>query len=272
MGGECSIIPRDSSLDSSLALLKEGYLFLQNWTKKFKSDIFGLRLMARNVICISGKEAVALFYDTQKFERQNAVPKRVQKTEQLNYAANSWQAQKTIQLYAQAKQILCRSACIWAGMPLQNSEAGRRADDLSELVSSFGSIGPKYFKGKIARGRTEDWAKAIIQDVRKGAIKPPKDSPLYKIACHIDQNGNLLDVQMAAVELINILRPIVAIATYIAFSALALHENPECKIKLKNTRDNYLDMFVQEVRRYYPFTPFFGCEGKTGLYLEAVRL
>lgn len=191
MGGECTIIPRDNSLDSSLALLKEGYLFLQNRTKKFKSDIFGLRLMAQKVICISGKEAVALFYDTQKFERQNAVPKRVQKTligenaiqtldgkqhlhrkrlflsllslenqnrlieimtEQLNYAANSWQAQKTIQLYAQAKQILCRSACIWAGMPLQNSEAGRRADDLSELVSSFGSIGPKYFKGKIARG------------------------------------------------------------------------------------------------------------------------
>lgn len=67
---------------------------------------------------------------------------------------------------------------------------------------------------------------------------------------------------MAAVELINILRPIVAIATYIAFSALALHENPECKTKLKNTRDNYLDMFVQEVRRYYPFTPFLGARVK----------
>ncbi|CAB3389417.1 protein of unknown function [Kyrpidia spormannii] len=38
---------------------------------------------------------------------------------------------------------------------------------------------------------------------------------------------------MLAVELINVLRPIVTIATFITFSALALHEHPECKEKIR---------------------------------------
>lgn len=63
---------------------------------------------------------------------------------------------------------------------------------------------------------------------------------------------------MAAVELINVLRPIVAISTFITFSALALHEHPKCKEKLLVGDGNVFEMFVQEVRRYYPFAPFIG--------------
>ncbi|WP_306800918.1 hypothetical protein [Clostridioides sp. ZZV14-6345] len=39
------------------------------------------------------------------------------------------------------------------------------------------------------------------------------------------------------------------------FPPLALHEYPECKEKLLTRDSNELKMFVQEVRRYYPFTP-----------------
>jgi fatty-acid peroxygenase len=60
---------------------------------------------------------------------------------------------------------------------------------------------------------------------------------------------------MAAIELINLLRPIVAISTYITFAALALHHHPECLTKLKESDLQYYDMFAQEVRRYYPFAP-----------------
>jgi fatty-acid peroxygenase len=63
---------------------------------------------------------------------------------------------------------------------------------------------------------------------------------------------------MAAIELINVLRPIVAISTFITFAAVALHKHPECKEKLRGGNRNYLEMFAQEVRRYYPFTPFVG--------------
>jgi fatty-acid peroxygenase len=67
----------------------------------------------------------------------------------------------------------------------------------------------------------------------------------------------LLDTEVAAVELINVLRPVVAVARFVAFAALALHEHPECVQKIQADED-YLEMFVQEVRRFYPFFPFVG--------------
>ncbi len=37
-----------------------------------------------------------------------------------------------------------------------------------------------------------------------------------------------------------------------------MYEHPECKEELMRGNNNYIEMFVQEVRRYYPFTPFLG--------------
>ncbi|MPN42772.1 Fatty-acid peroxygenase [bioreactor metagenome] len=81
---------------------------------------------------------------------------------------------------------------------------------------------------------------------------------------------------MAAIELINILRPVVAISTYITFAALALHEYPQLREKLLSESNDYTEMFAQEVRRFYPFAPFLGarvrkdfvwnqCEFKKGM-------
>lgn len=41
------------------------------------------------------------------------------------------------------------------------------------------------------------------------------------------------------------------------FAALALHEHPKCVQKIRDDED-YLEMFVHEVRRFYPFFPFVG--------------
>jgi fatty-acid peroxygenase len=71
-----------------------------------------------------------------------------------------------------------------------------------------------------------------------------------------------MDKHVTAVEIINILRPIVAISYYVTFAALALHHNPECIDKLKSIDHNYLEHFVQEVRRFYPFAPFVGARVK----------
>src|SRR5699024_939553 len=57
-------------------------------------------------------------------------------------------------------------------------------------------------------------------------------------------------------ELVNILRPTVAVSVYIAFCALALYDFTEEKKKLEApVNEEYYQMFVQEVRRYYPFFP-----------------
>ena len=73
-------IPKDKNFDSSLILLRDGYEFIQKKRQKLGSNIFRTRLMLKETICMSGKEAAEVFYDTEKFQRKDAAPKRVQKT------------------------------------------------------------------------------------------------------------------------------------------------------------------------------------------------
>lgn len=74
-------------------------------------------------------------------------------------------------------------------------------------------------------------------------------------AWYRDLDGNLLTRNIAATEVINILRPIVAIAIYIAFIFHAIHHYEGEKNKLLSGNEESLPMFVQEVRRFYPFFP-----------------
>lgn len=290
-------VPHDKSLDNSLALMQEGYLFIKNRVERYQSDLFEARILGQRAICMSGEEAAKVFYDTERFQRKGAAPKRVQKTlfgvnaiqtmddqthihrkllfmslmtpphqkrlaelvmEQWQASAVQWEAVDKIILFEEAKNLLCRVACHWAGVPLKESEVKERAEDFGAMVDAFGAIGPRHWKGRIARPRAEKWIKGIIEDVRAGELKADEDSALFAMAFHKELDGSQLDSHMAAVELINVLRPIVAIATFITFSALALHEYPQYKHKLQSGNSNDLEMFSQEVRRFYPFGPFIG--------------
>ncbi len=290
-------IPRDKALDNSIALYLEGYQFIQNRCRKYQSDIFQTRLMGQNVICMSGEEAAKVFYDNNLFKRKGATPKRIQKTlfgengvqamdgtahkyrklmfmsimtpQNVNKLTNitighwqitsaKWKEKDKLVLFDEAQKILCRAACQWAGVPLQEVEVCLRAKDLGKMVDAFGAVGPRYWEGKCARLRTEKWIKEIIIKVRTHKLSPAEDTAAYTIAWHRNKDEKLLNAQIAAVELINILRPIVAIATYITFSALALYEHPSCEYKLRTEDLKYKQMFVQEVRRFYPFAPFVG--------------
>lgn len=294
-------VPRNKSLDSTITLLKNGYTFIKNNVDGYQSDIFETHLLGEKVICISGEEAAKIFYNSELFKRQDAVPKRIQKTlfglnaiqgmdgeahahrkhlfmslmtpshqkylteltmEKWEERINEWKDSEEIILFNEAKEILCWVACYWAGVPLAESEIRNRADDFSNMVNAFGGVGPRYFKGRYSRLKTEDWIKGIIKDVRARKYEAKKGSPLYEIAFYRDLDGNQLDDQIAAVELINIIRPIVAISTFITFAALALHEHPQCRDLLINGNNDDLEMFVQEVRRYYPFAPFLGARVK----------
>lgn len=308
-------VPYDKSLDNSLTLMREGYLFIRNRVDQYQSDLFEARLLGQKVICMSGEEAAKVFYDPERFQKNGAVPKRIQKTlfgvdaiqtmdgeahihrkllfmslmtpplqrllaefamAQWQASVSKWAGAKKVVLFDEAKDILCRIACHWAGVPLLESEVKERADDFIAMVDAFGAVGPRHWKGRKARSRAEGWIREVIEDVRDGKLKAEEGSALFAMAFHRELDGRQLDTQMAAIELINVLRPIVAIATFITFTALALHEHPECKEKLQSGNSNYLEMFVQEVRRYYPFGPFLGarvrknfiwnqCEFKAGM-------
>jgi fatty-acid peroxygenase len=77
---------------------------------------------------------------------------------------------------------------------------------------------------------------------------------LHTIAVHTDTTGTLLDVRTAAAELINVLRPVVAVDRFITFAVVALEQHPRWRDRVA-TSDEDLEAFVQEVRRYYPFFP-----------------
>lgn len=290
-------IPRSEGLDNSLDLLSEGYLFILNRCRRLQTDVFQTRLLAQNVICMTGTEAAELFYDEERFIRKGAAPKRVQKTlfgqngvQGLDGAAHKhrkllfmslmtperlkgivdltraqwektikkWESKDRIILFDDVQEILCRVACEWAGVPLEETEVRKRADDFGEMVDGFGAVGPRHWQGKGARKRAEQWIETVIEQIRKGELNPPEGTAASMTARHRDLNNKLLETKVAAVELLNILRPIVAIATYVAFGVHALHEHPECRKKMQSGEGQYVQQFVQEIRRFYPFTPFVG--------------
>ncbi|MEK5340431.1 hypothetical protein ABER60_04210 [Heyndrickxia coagulans] len=60
--------------------MKEGHLYVKNRTDDYHAILFETRLLGQKAVCISGEEAVKMFYDPEKFKRNGAVPKRIQKT------------------------------------------------------------------------------------------------------------------------------------------------------------------------------------------------
>lgn len=292
-------IPKNRCLDNTIKLLLEGYLFIPSRCKRYQSDIFQTRLMGKKVICMSGSDAAEIFYDNKLFTRKGVIPKRIQRSlfgvkaiqttvgdehkkrknlfmsmmtparidhlvlltkREWEKSSKKLTSQARIQLFDEAAVILCRAACKWSGVPIRRSETRELSKNLSYMVDAFGAVGPRYWRGRLARIRTEKWMKRMIRDVRRGKIIVPTSSLLYKVAFYKDSDGMLLPSKIAGIEMINILRPITAIATYITFGALAMHLFPEYKRKLQIDDGNYSHMFAQEVRRYYPFGPFIGAK------------
>ena len=290
-------IPRHKTLDSTLALLSDGYTFVPKLCRRYRTDIFETRLMLQPVFCTLGEEAARMFYEPDRFTRAGAIPKPTLKLlqdrgsvqlldgeahrrrkrmfmslmtpaairqlaelteEEWHAATGRWTGRGEVVLLDEAQGILCRAVCRWAGLPLGAVEAERRTREFAAMIDGAGAVGPRNWRGMLLRARSERWGREIVDDIRKGAVKPAEGSAAHVISWHEDSDGQLLDADVAAVELINVLRPTVAIGHYIMFGALALHEHPECRQKLQAGDDEYLELFAQEVRRFYPLFPFAG--------------
>jgi fatty-acid peroxygenase len=287
-------IPTDRGIDNTLPLLFEGYRFISNRCERYQTDIFQTRLLLKKTICLRGEAAAKVFYDNEKFLRQNATPKRVQKTlvgeggvqgldgethrqrkqifmalmtpkqiaqlaeltrQQWQAVSQQWAQSDRVVLLDAAHEVLCRAVCAWSGVPLPEAEVDRRTQALAAMIDGVGGIGLRYWQARQGRVQSERWMRTILEQIRTHQLDVPEDSAAYALAWYRDPAGNLLDLQVAAVDLLNVLRPVVAIARYITFAALALHEHPECRQQLKDDAD-YRELFTQEVRRFYPFFPF----------------
>src|SRR5690606_22106683 len=107
----------------------------------------------------------------------------------------------------------------------------------------------------LQRKRANRWVASLVRDIRAGRRRAPDDTAAHAIALHRDPGGKLLDERIAAVELLNVLRPTVAVSVYIVFVAHALHTQREAREQLHRGAPDDVERFVQEVRRFYPFFP-----------------
>jgi fatty-acid peroxygenase len=295
-------IPHDPPLDGTLALAREGYTFIFSRCLRHRTDLFRTRILGQKTVCIHGHDANALFYDESKLVRHGALPRRVmtslfgkqgvqaldgdahrrrkalflalmtrQNLETLiarsahewRAAVERWEGVGRVALFDEAALVLTRAGLGWAGVPFQDAEVPERARDFTAMADAFGGIGPRLWHGKLARRRTEAWLMGAVQKVRDGKLKTPDGSALAVFADHRDGDGRLMPLRTAAVELINVVRPTVAIAWYVAFAALALHDNPSARERLAGSEAGVAEFrraFLQEVRRFYPFAPFLGAK------------
>lgn len=292
---------RAGHFDSTLALLRDPYGFISRECRRLGSDLFATRLLLGQTICLTGPEAAELFYDPDRFVRHGAMPGRIQKTltgedgvqgldgeahrarkamfmslmtseyiarlveqsaEEWRTSARRWMATRgRVVLYDELHGMLTRAVCAWAGVPLPEAEAARRTRQLTVLFDHAGAVGPPYWGSRLARRWANRWVASVVERVRAGEIQPPPGSAAAVVAAYREPNGELLSPQIAAVELLNVLRPTVAISVFITFAAHALHQYPDCRRQLqredggKEEGEDNVRCFVQEVRRFYPFFP-----------------
>jgi fatty-acid peroxygenase len=290
-------IPHDRKFDDTFALLSEGYNFIPKRCQELDTDAFQSRLLLKKVTFALGEDAARMFYHPDRFTRKKAMPPTALTLLQdvgsvqlrdgdahrrrkhmfmslmtpehhqqiVDLAIGHWQTYVSrwenagsVVLHDQMREIFCRAACDWLDIPLSESQVKQRTREFGAMIDGAGALGPKNIHSQILRRRTEAWAKDIIQKVRSHYRNTSQEGPLGTIAWHREQDGMLLDADTAAVELLNLIRPTVAIARYVVFGALALHEHPEAAQRLREGDDAYSEWFVQEVRRFYPFFPAVG--------------
>lgn len=88
----------------------------------------------------------------------------------------------------------------------------------------------------------------MIEAGRAGEIETPEGSAAQVIASHRDADGTLLPPAVAAVELINVLRPTVAVARFVTFAALALHDYPKYRQRMEAGGDAELEQEAAGMR------------------------
>jgi len=145
-------------------------------------------------------------------------------------------------------------------VPLRPPERNAR---IAQLVSLFDEAAPnswRHLRSRWRRRAAERWLRRLIDDVRAGRLSVPAradGSPraLAVFAHAAAEHGRPLPAKVAAVELLNVLRPTVAVSVFIVQALHALHHHPQWRQPLVAGEPVATECFLQEVRRFYPFFP-----------------
>ena len=280
-------IPELQGFDHSIKFLTGPYSFISENCKKLQSDIFKTRINLKKTICLTGKEA-SEFFNSNIFKRHGAAPEPLRATlfgkrgvQTLDGAdhlhrkklflslmtprsiesleritkkiweekSRTWPPGIEIDLYSETQLVHTRAVCEWFGIHLEGKEIKKRKKELTAMFDQAAAKNLSHFKTRIERKRAEKWIMKKVGQIRATPEEYDSTSPLYIFSLYTDKNGKLLKKRDAAVEILNVLRPTVAVSLYVVFIAHALHSYPE----KYNSREP--ELFIQEVRRLYPFFP-----------------
>ncbi|GAB2696322.1 cytochrome P450 [Thalassiella azotivora] len=298
-------------LPNALRLLRDGYRFAGRRLDEAGRDVLATRVAGVPVVLGRGPRAARLVYSDPQVTRDGAFPPRVKATllgrggvqglddedhhhrkamfldllgpgrfdglltafdRHWDQAVHRWQGQARVVLHDEVAQVLCGAVCDWAGVPVGASQVPGRTRELLALIESPAAVGPPHWRGRLARRRLEVWLAGLVEDVRAGRRTPEPGSALDVVVGHRDAGGGRLAPRTAAVELLNVLRPTVAVARFVVFAALALHLHPQWRERLRDVRDDELRWFVQEVRRTAPFFPATAARARESFTWEGVRV
>lgn len=286
-------MPRDTRLESSLALLREGYEFIGNGCRRLQSPAFESRILLQRTYCLQGHEAAAMFYQSPHLTRIGAAPRMLVRSlfgagalqgldgaehlarkqlflellsgeyadglvatveRELLSTVAQWSGAASVDVLPQLQGVLYRAVSTWAGLPADEISP-RNQHQLLALIEGAGSVGPEHLRARLARRRAEHWGATLIERQRNGPAPMPTDCPADRVARLRSADGAFLPARVAAVELINLLRPVVAVAYFLLYALVELARQPHWQAQLREN-DRWLLPFVQEVRRLYAFFPF----------------
>jgi fatty-acid peroxygenase len=288
------MVSRIALVDQSARLALEGYGWLPN-RRRTDGPVVHTRIMGQRAVGLCGPDAARFFYDERHVRRHTAVPEPIQGTlfghgavhtldgdahrvrkamfltlmgpdgaacaarhvaDSWDETVSSWRAGHPVVLFDEASRAIARGACRWTGVPLAEPDVPGVAADLVALVDGFATLGPRHWRARRARGRLQRRLAALVEQVRDGTAPVDPDTALAVVAAHRQVDGTPLHPKLAAVELLNVVRPTVAVCWFVAYAAHALYRWPEHRAALKSGVDGFADAFAHEVRRFYPFAPF----------------
>lgn len=158
-------------------------------------------------------------------------------------------------LYPELRALVTRIACEWAGVPLRPEDTEATARMLAAMYEHVADVGTGHLKARRARREADAWASSVVREARAGTLGTVPGTALHAIVGHVGPDGRPLDVEVAVVELLNVLRPTVAVALFMTHVAHALYEHPGARDTVRHDPEGEARHFVQEVRRLYPFFP-----------------
>jgi len=194
---------------------------------------------------------------------------------------DDWLAGGDRSAYDAAVGAFGRAIMRWAGLPGTPAARTRFAVRQARIVDGFGApYSPAFLTAAMDRIWSDRHCARLVEAVRSGRLQASAGTALHAWTWHRDRSGHLLPARLAGIELQNSVRPMIAVARFVAFAAKELHDRPEWRARIaEETAERgalvggtLATAFAQEVRRTAPFVPMLPGEAIAPIELDGVSV